>query len=254
MRNPIWYLSMNKNNFNLIRLLAPLLILFYHCYPLSLTQEFIDPITRILHFHLGTVGLYSFMVRRGFLATKSFSRTSSVSAFLAGRMLRIYPALIGTILVYHNQGYTIKKSGVQGFLLAKEHPVLLKTLIKFMVILSVPNLEYQSSGQLFRVLLDFERADKEILSLIALCLFCWRDHHSFSCFFFLPLLRCKAPSCEKASQCSSHQYAPSWSPSWFQIVSSLGGNKDRFALEWGIMNLKMIIRVLECGFLQRNQD
>jgi peptidoglycan/LPS O-acetylase OafA/YrhL len=98
MKKTDWSASIDDNNFNLLRLLTAFMILFYHCYPLSLGPNAVDPVSKAIHFQLGTVGVFSFMVISGFLVTRSFYERKSILSFLVARVLRIYPAVIGSVL------------------------------------------------------------------------------------------------------------------------------------------------------------
>jgi peptidoglycan/LPS O-acetylase OafA/YrhL len=83
------------NNFNLVRLLAALMVLFSHSFSfLGLP----DPLERLeLDLFLGTVAVDIFFIASGFLVTASLISNGRSSTFLWSRVLRIYPAL--TVMV-----------------------------------------------------------------------------------------------------------------------------------------------------------
>jgi len=74
------------NNFNLLRAIAALLVIYSHCFALSGRSETIWGVTS-----LGTLGVRLFFVMSGFLITKSFLNRQSLRLFLMARFFRIYP-------------------------------------------------------------------------------------------------------------------------------------------------------------------
>ncbi len=88
---------MNKNNsFGALRLLAALMVVLSHSYPIALGSSFPEPPSPMLDLgcSLGTVGVYLFFAISGILVTKSFIERKSVIHFAVYRVLRIYPAII----------------------------------------------------------------------------------------------------------------------------------------------------------------
>lgn len=92
------YSEGRDNNYNLLRFVAALLVLFSHCYPVSLGANAPDPAVRIIGNTLGAVGVHIFFVMSGFLVTKSYCRRNSLFAFVEARFLRIFPALAVAVL------------------------------------------------------------------------------------------------------------------------------------------------------------
>jgi peptidoglycan/LPS O-acetylase OafA/YrhL len=92
----------SQNNFTLLRLLAAIAVLYYHCYPLSLGRGAHDPISEILirkaSIGLGGLSVGAFFLVSGFLVTSSYINRSSIFAFIESRVLRIFPALIVAVL------------------------------------------------------------------------------------------------------------------------------------------------------------
>lgn len=79
------------NNFHLVRMLAALLVLVSHSWPLTGTPS--DPFERFVGFSLGHLGVDVFFVVSGFLVTGSLFARESIGAFVAARARRILPAL-----------------------------------------------------------------------------------------------------------------------------------------------------------------
>jgi peptidoglycan/LPS O-acetylase OafA/YrhL len=79
------------NNFDTIRLVAALLVLFGHAYSLAGVPA--DPISNLVALgYIGTLAVAVFFVLSGFLIARSVER-STLSSYLAARVLRIIPAL-----------------------------------------------------------------------------------------------------------------------------------------------------------------
>ena len=83
----------NNNRFDFIRLLAALLVLFSHCYPLA-GRSSEEPLGKILGIEdLGSVGVAIFFVLSGYLVSQSLQRSPTLLNFAKRRALRIFPAL-----------------------------------------------------------------------------------------------------------------------------------------------------------------
>jgi peptidoglycan/LPS O-acetylase OafA/YrhL len=82
-----------NNNFNLIRVILASLVLVHHGF--VLTGHPVDesnPLFRLVH-NFGEIGVDGFFVVSGFLVTRSLIARHDVVAFVAARVLRIYPGL-----------------------------------------------------------------------------------------------------------------------------------------------------------------
>ena len=86
--------SSHLNNFNLLRLLAAVAVLFSHGEFLYRTQM---PVPFAGH-SLGSVAVYVFFFVSGYLVTQSWARNPSVLGFTARRVGRIYPGLIVSVV------------------------------------------------------------------------------------------------------------------------------------------------------------
>jgi peptidoglycan/LPS O-acetylase OafA/YrhL len=87
------------NNFQLIRLLAAAAVVLFHSY--ALTNHWADePLwKRIPELNSGAMGVACFFVISGFLVTQSWLARTRAVPFIAARVLRIYPALIGAVVL-----------------------------------------------------------------------------------------------------------------------------------------------------------
>ena len=92
-------LMRKKNNFDFIRLVASVAVIFYHAFPLTNSGD--DPLTELsnYHFSLGGLAVTTFFVISGFLITRSFERSKTIKDYFAARALRIYPALFVVIVL-----------------------------------------------------------------------------------------------------------------------------------------------------------
>ncbi|MFE4712008.1 acyltransferase family protein [Paenibacillus sp. NPDC056722] len=85
-----------ENNFDLLRLIAAILVILSHSYPLTLGSNANEPFIRLTKGQetFGGLGVSIFFIISGFLITYSFERCNNVFEYFRNRILRIYPALI----------------------------------------------------------------------------------------------------------------------------------------------------------------
>ena len=88
-----------KNNFDFIRLVASVAVIFSHAFPLTNSGD--EPLTELSNFRfsLGGLAVTTFFVISGFLITRSFERSKTSKDYFAARALRIYPALFVVIVL-----------------------------------------------------------------------------------------------------------------------------------------------------------
>lgn len=100
MKIPDTDLSRSSNNFDLLRLLAASFVLIGHS-PLILTTRPLawDPSSILFSIPIHYFGVLIFFIISGFLVSKSWESKKSIVDFLAGRVLRIFPALICVVLL-----------------------------------------------------------------------------------------------------------------------------------------------------------
>jgi len=86
----------SRNNFDLLRLVAAVSVIFSHAFLLSENSQDHDPLMILTGGQtiLGVVGVFVFFTISGYLVTQSFDTTGSPLVFLAKRALRIFPGLL----------------------------------------------------------------------------------------------------------------------------------------------------------------
>jgi peptidoglycan/LPS O-acetylase OafA/YrhL len=89
------------NNFDALRLVAAISVIFSHAFLLGEGTQDPEPLYWLTGGQtvLGVVGVFVFFTISGYLVTQSFEATGSPVRFLAKRGLRIYPGLIACLLV-----------------------------------------------------------------------------------------------------------------------------------------------------------
>ena len=87
------------NNFNLIRIVAALLVLVTHSFALSTGNPAVEPLRAPLGITLGVIAVDLFFVASGFLVYGSLVRSHSLIEFAWARTLRIEPALLAMLLL-----------------------------------------------------------------------------------------------------------------------------------------------------------
>jgi peptidoglycan/LPS O-acetylase OafA/YrhL len=95
-------LPRDQNNYDLLRLIAAILVLWFHQNlllgrPTGLYLPLLLPVHS--DNNVGILGVFIFFAISGYLNTRSILRSRSTFVFLANRCLRIYPALLICILV-----------------------------------------------------------------------------------------------------------------------------------------------------------
>lgn len=89
---------MQHNSFGALRLIASLVVIYTHSFPLALGVSAHEPIIG-LEFSLGTVGVFMFFAISGILVTKSLVESRSLIHFCVFRAVRIFPALLVCLIL-----------------------------------------------------------------------------------------------------------------------------------------------------------
>lgn len=93
--------ALYQNNFDAIRLMMALLVIFSHSYALALGSEDDEPLSLATNgfYNSGNVAVWVFFIVSGFLIAHSFERSGSLAGFLARRVRRVYPGYIAATTV-----------------------------------------------------------------------------------------------------------------------------------------------------------
>jgi len=91
------YLKGRDNNFNLIRFIGAVTVIFTHSYALT-GKTAQEPVFALTGFLTGEISLDIFIITSGFLVTSSLYARKDLVMFAWARMLRIYPALIAAMI------------------------------------------------------------------------------------------------------------------------------------------------------------
>src|SRR5947209_16385810 len=88
-----------RNNFDALRLIAALSVVFSHSFLVAEGSEANEPFVWLSGNQciLGLVGVFVFFVISGFLVTESWCRTPAPVLFAVRRILRLYPGLVVNI-------------------------------------------------------------------------------------------------------------------------------------------------------------
>jgi peptidoglycan/LPS O-acetylase OafA/YrhL len=93
------YAHGRDNNFNLIRLLAAVTVLFSHCFPLASGTRSIEPFMAELNMSIGAFAVDLFFLTSGFLVSASLLARQNALEFVIARILRIIPGLWVMLLI-----------------------------------------------------------------------------------------------------------------------------------------------------------
>ncbi|MEC0245089.1 acyltransferase [Paenibacillus chitinolyticus] len=88
------------NNFDFIRLVCAIVVIFSHSYPLTKANNNLEPLNLLTkgQWTFGGIAVAIFFVLSGFLVSRSFERTN-IKQFLTNRFLRIFPGLAVAIIL-----------------------------------------------------------------------------------------------------------------------------------------------------------
>jgi peptidoglycan/LPS O-acetylase OafA/YrhL len=108
---------MHKNNFDFLRILFAIMVVFTHCYAITGMGE-VDALYFITRGQLvfSFIGLSGFFTLSGYLILKSLLRSTSIFEYLKKRILRIYPAFIILMIVTFIIGAIVSTLSIVGYL------------------------------------------------------------------------------------------------------------------------------------------
>jgi peptidoglycan/LPS O-acetylase OafA/YrhL len=91
----------HANNFDFLRLVAALTVIFSHSFMISAGTQSNEPLVWLTHNQcsLGLVAVFVFFVISGYLVTESFCRNPKPGGFVLRRAMRLYPGLLVNGLV-----------------------------------------------------------------------------------------------------------------------------------------------------------
>ncbi|MCV2351394.1 acyltransferase family protein [Paucibacter sp. Y2R2-4] len=91
-------LSRDQNNFDLVRMIAALAVIFGHAFSLHPTGGAVEPLNKVFGFtYSGAVAVDVFFFLSGLLITGSFCQSRSVFRFVVMRVARIWPGLLACL-------------------------------------------------------------------------------------------------------------------------------------------------------------
>jgi peptidoglycan/LPS O-acetylase OafA/YrhL len=94
-------LAARANNFDAVRLIAAISVVFSHAFLIAEGSEQNEPLARLSDNQsiLGLLAVFVFFTISGFLVTQSFLSTKSLLRFAVKRAARIFPGLVASVLV-----------------------------------------------------------------------------------------------------------------------------------------------------------
>lgn len=100
MNKPLsFFLNSRDNNFNLIRFVAAVMVLFSHCFPLLFGSSETEPLKQLVGMSFGGIAVDIFFISSGFLIANSLFSKNDLISFIWARILRIYPGLIVALCI-----------------------------------------------------------------------------------------------------------------------------------------------------------
>ncbi len=93
--------ALRQNNFNAVRLILAIMVIFSHSYPLSQGNNHHEPFYRLTRGFStgGGLAVEAFFIISGFLITGSWLRNEKIVPFIKSRILRIYPGYIVSLFI-----------------------------------------------------------------------------------------------------------------------------------------------------------
>lgn len=94
-------LDARNNNFDVIRFIAAIMVIFAHSYPLTYNHDDYELLNQITNHQMtfGTLGVAIFFIISGFLIFQSYTHAPNILVYTKARCLRIFPALIVVLVL-----------------------------------------------------------------------------------------------------------------------------------------------------------
>lgn len=92
-------LERGRNNFDVVRLIAASAVIVGHSFIIATGDLEAEPLTGVSSFTLGQHAVNVFFILSGLLVAASIERNSEPTAFMAGRVLRVFPGLVVCVLL-----------------------------------------------------------------------------------------------------------------------------------------------------------
>lgn len=175
------------NNFDLLRFTAATMVIFDHTYFwLGLSQfEFLASITKNMTF--GGLGVSIFFVISGYLITKSWDRTKSLSDFFWSRILRIIPALaVATLFVILVVGPLTTNLGFIDYIINAQTWAYLRVITIYGWIDVLPGVMHGVNGVLWTIPIEFTMYI--LIGIIGFVGFLYRRHVVLMLFLITTLI------------------------------------------------------------------
>jgi peptidoglycan/LPS O-acetylase OafA/YrhL len=89
------------NNFDSLRLIFAVLVIFSHSFPLTRGSNATEPLSILTRGQVtfGNISVWGFFVISGFLITRSWQRSPRISKYLVRRISRIYPGFVVNAII-----------------------------------------------------------------------------------------------------------------------------------------------------------
>ena len=92
------FARVRDNNFNLLRCIAALMVIYAHSWELSGSGDGAEPLKVLLGGGLGSLAVNAFFIISGYLVMQSWGRQHSLLNFCRARVFRVIPGLAGVLL------------------------------------------------------------------------------------------------------------------------------------------------------------
>lgn len=146
-----------RNNFNTLRLLMALLVVWSHCFAIWYGTERNEPLSLLLNgtYNAGQIGVLAFFTISGFLITMSWQRSPLAGSYLGRRIARIVPGYFVATLICSLVVVPILSSRPFGFFTLEEARHQASNLLLRNYIVPAPGFDSAINGSLWSVTYEF---------------------------------------------------------------------------------------------------